>query len=84
LKSNKYIQKINNLIMTFIPVTADPCNVQGLTNQGTPRATLRLHKDLIGVVNGQEIYPRGGNILNAGGHYYTNIRLAQNTNLDNV
>lgn len=70
--------------MTFISVTADPCNVQGLTNQGSPRVPLRLHKDLIAVVNGQEIYLRGGNILNANGHYYTNIRLAQNINLDNL
>lgn len=70
--------------MTFIPVTAIPCNSQGHSDQRSQRVNLRLHKDLVGAINGNEIYLKGGNILNTGGHYFINITLDQNVNLENV
>lgn len=70
--------------MTFIQVTAQQCNAQGDINQGTPPSNLRLHKDLIAIINGQEVYLKGGDILNVGERYYTNFRLAAGTNVDEL
>ena len=69
--------------MTFITVTANQCNQQGIVDQRSQRITLRLHKDLIGAFQGNTVLLKGGTILNLGGHFYTNFSLGQNMNLDN-
>lgn len=65
--------------MQFIKVTAEQCNSQGLTaHTGSPTRTspFHLNTDLIGAFMGNEVILKGGTLLNIGGNFYKNIRLA--------
>lgn len=61
--------------MSFIKVTAEQCNSQGLTAQISIRSEFHLNTDLIGAINGKTIYLKGGDIVNLGGNYYKNFAL---------
>ena len=64
--------------MTFVNVLADECNPQGATSPQVPKRNFQLHKDLIAAFIGNEVVPKGGEILSIGGKHYKNIRLADN------
>ena len=70
--------------MNFISVTAQQCNPQGITNQGTPPTELRINKDLIGAIRGNEILLKGGNIIALGGSHWTNFRLGNGVNVNSL
>ncbi|MBC7887255.1 MAG: hypothetical protein H7Z13_05155 [Ferruginibacter sp.] len=69
--------------MSFIAVTADPCNPQGHTSSQIPRSDLQLNVDLIGAIRGNEVLLKGDDVINLGGHYFKNFKLARGVQIPN-
>lgn len=70
--------------MTFIEVTAQECNVQGVVGQGSIPTSLKIHKDLIGGFNGTRVLPREGMTMKVGGKLYTNIAVRTPGDIDKL
>ncbi|WP_101907407.1 hypothetical protein [Tenacibaculum dicentrarchi] len=62
--------------MKFIKVTAKPCTSEGETRGGII-LELKINADIIGAFDGKEIMLKNGNIINLGGKWFTDFRLAQ-------
>lgn len=69
--------------MNFIKVTADQCDQQGQTSPQIPRSEFHLNIDVIGAINGSSILLKFGEMINLGGSWYKNIRLAQGEKIPN-
>lgn len=62
--------------MSFIKVTARPCSSEGETRGGSV-FEFKINADLIGAIDGKELMMKNGNIINIGGKWFTDFRLAQ-------
>lgn len=70
--------------MSFIKVTAKQCNQQGMTAPQLPAMEFHLNIDLIGAISGNGVLLKGGAIINMGGHWYTDFKLAHGQKIPNA
>lgn len=69
--------------MSFIKVTADQCNQQGATSPHVQRSEFYLNIDVIRAFHSDTILLKGGEMINLGGNWYKNFKLAQGQQIPN-
>ena len=70
--------------MTFVPVTALPCDSKGETTLTVKRVRFYLSKDMILSIHGRELYVKTGNVVAIGDNYFTGFEFESDFSIENL
>jgi len=68
-------------MITFIKVTAMPCNSEGQSAAGAMRVELAINPDSILAIRENEVYSTVGEVIWLGGHAFTKLRLLDSNSI---
>ena len=67
----------------FIKISATPCQENG-NSRSQIRKEFYLNIDLIGAIEGENIFPKEGTFLKVNGGYFKEIKLVEKINLQDL
>ena len=67
----------------FIKISATPCQENG-SSRAHIRKAFYLNIDLIGAIEGENIFPKEGTLLKVNGGYFKEIKLVEKINLQDL
>lgn len=67
----------------FIKISATPCQENG-SSRAQIRKEFYLNIDLIGAIEGENIFPKEGTFLKVNGGYFKEIKLVEKINLQDL